>query len=158
MRVGADGAGKAGGSALGLHTRAGFWILKPQIESNPAQVDANIRGTGRVNNMGLTRYLLFQTQFGRVGCTFVPPLKQPRPPTEAVGGRFKQVGPDDQYMCWPPFMATLLPVMNPAASLHMNATSAATSSGWPSRPTGICGSIFSFKTSSGTACTMRVSR
>ncbi|KAG1380673.1 hypothetical protein G6F60_015189 [Rhizopus arrhizus] len=37
----------------------------------------------------------------------------------------------------------------------MNATSAATSSGWPNRPTGICGNIFSFNTSSGTACTMR---
>ena len=49
-------------------------------------------------------------------------------------------------------------VMNAAASLQTKATSAATSSGSPSRPSGICGRIFSFSTSSGTALTMLVAR
>ena len=46
--------------------------------------------------------------------------------------------------------------MKPASSLARNTTQRAISSGSPSRPTGICGRIFAFSTSSGTALTISV--
>ena len=46
-----------------------------------------------------------------------------------------------QRMCWPPFIDRLLPVRYPASSLATKATSAASSSGRPSRPTGISATI-----------------
>jgi hypothetical protein len=61
-------------------------------------------------------------------------------------------------MCWPPFIATLLPVMNAADSLQINATSAAISEGRPRRPTGMRGMICDSSTSLGTDITIFVSR
>ena len=54
-------------------------------------------------------------------------------------------------MCIPPFIARLAPVIKAASSEHRNATRAATSSGRPSRPIGICGRIFVSMMSRGTA-------
>ncbi len=64
----------------------------------------------------------------------------------------------NQFMCWPPFTARFAPVMKPASSEHRNATSAATSSGLPSRPAGICGRIFESRMSCGIAVTIFVAR
>src|SRR5262249_4905279 len=64
----------------------------------------------------------------------------------------------DQFMCWPPFTARFAPVMKPASSEQRNATSAATSSGLPRRPAGICGRIFVSRMSCGIAVTIFVAR
>ena len=64
----------------------------------------------------------------------------------------------NQFICWPPFTARLAPVMKPASSEHRNATSAATSSGLPRRPAGICGRIFVSRISCGIAVTIFVAR
>ena len=65
--------------------------------------------------------------------------------------------PGCQRICWPPFIERLLPVRNPAGSLAMKPTSAAISSGRPSRPTGMPATIW-LRTSSGTAITIWVAR
>ena len=73
-------------------------------------------------------------------------------PLQAASGQRQ-----DQYICWPPFMATLLPVIKPAASLAIKVTNAAISSGCPKRPTGMP-AIMLLRTSSGTAMTIFVAR
>ena len=68
-------------------------------------------------------------------------------------------GPEDddaQYMCWPPLIDSVEPVMKPASSAIRNITPRAISSALPSRPTGILATIFS-STLAGTAETMSVS-
>ncbi len=42
-----------------------------------------------------------------------------------------------QYICWPPLIESVDPVMKPALSLVKNSTPRAISLAWPSRPTGI---------------------
>src|SRR5947209_7847192 len=61
-----------------------------------------------------------------------------------------------QYMCWPPLIDKVEPVMKPASSATRNTTPRAISSALPSRPTGILATIFS-STGAGTAETMSVS-
>ena len=61
-----------------------------------------------------------------------------------------------QYMCCPPLIDSVLPVMKSAPSAVRNATPRAISSAWPSRPTGMRATIFC-STSAGTARTMSVS-
>src|SRR5205823_1231556 len=61
-----------------------------------------------------------------------------------------------QYMCWPPLIDKVEPVMKPASSAIRNSTPRAISSALPSRPTGILATIFS-STLAGTAETMSVS-
>ena len=61
-----------------------------------------------------------------------------------------------QYMCWPPLIDIVDPVMKPASSEARNETARAISSAWPRRPTGIRATIFS-STFSGTAATISVS-
>src|ERR671912_358753 len=61
-----------------------------------------------------------------------------------------------QYMCWPPLIDSVEPVMKPASSATRNITPRAISSALPSRPTGILATIFS-STLAGTAATMSVS-
>ena len=61
-----------------------------------------------------------------------------------------------QYICWPPLMLSVLPVMKPPSSAQRKVTPRAISLAWPSRPTGILATIFS-STSGGTAATMSVS-
>ncbi len=61
-----------------------------------------------------------------------------------------------QYMCWPPLIDRVAPVMNPASSAHRKATPRAISCACPSRPAGIRATIFS-STLAGTAATMSVS-
>jgi len=48
-----------------------------------------------------------------------------------------------QYMCWPPLIDRVEPVMKPASSAIRNITPRAISSALPSRPTGILATIFS---------------
>ena len=52
-------------------------------------------------------------------------------------------GRPPQYMCWPPLIDRVEPVMKPPSSPHRKATPRAISSAWPSRPTGILATIFS---------------
>src|SRR5260370_15826289 len=61
-----------------------------------------------------------------------------------------------QYICWPPLIDRVEPVMKPASSAIRNITPRAISSALPSRPTGILATIFS-STLAGTAATMSVS-
>src|SRR5579871_4963612 len=61
-----------------------------------------------------------------------------------------------QYICWPPLIDKVEPVMNPASSETRNSTPRAISPAWPRRPTGIRATIFS-STCAGTAATMSVS-
>src|SRR5689334_638261 len=61
-----------------------------------------------------------------------------------------------QYMCWPPLIDSVEPVMKPASSATRNSTPRAISSALPRRPTGILATIFS-STGAGTAETMSVS-
>ena len=61
-----------------------------------------------------------------------------------------------QYICWPPLMDRVEPVMNPPSSETRNFTPRAISEAWPRRPTGILATILS-STSAGTARTMSVS-
>src|SRR5205814_2379276 len=61
-----------------------------------------------------------------------------------------------QYICWPPLIDSVEPVMKPASSAIRNKTPRAISSALPSRPTGILATIFS-STGAGTADTMSVS-
>ncbi len=61
-----------------------------------------------------------------------------------------------QYICWPPLIDSVEPVMKPASSAIRNTTPRAISSALPSRPTGILATIFS-STAAGTAETMSVS-
>src|SRR5687768_658395 len=61
-----------------------------------------------------------------------------------------------QYMCWPPLIDSVEPVMKPASSAIRNITPRAISSARPKRPTGIFATIFS-STCGGTARTMSVS-
>ena len=63
---------------------------------------------------------------------------------------------DAQYMCWPPLIDSVLPVMNPASSATRNTTPRAISLALPSRPTGMRATILA-STSGGTAATMSVS-
>ena len=74
-----------------------------------------------------------------------------RRPAAAAAGRLT-----GQAMYWPPLADRVEPVMKPASSLARKATQRAISSGSPRRPTGICGRIFAFSTSSGTALTISV--
>jgi dihydrofolate reductase len=62
----------------------------------------------------------------------------------------------NQARYWPPLALRVEPVMKPAVSAARKTTQRAISSGSPSRPTGICGMIFSFSTFSGTARTISV--
>ena len=48
-----------------------------------------------------------------------------------------------QYICCPPLIDSVDPVMKPAFSLVRNSTPRAISSAWPRRPIGICATIFS---------------
>src|SRR5438270_791310 len=66
------------------------------------------------------------------------------------------VGALHQYMCWPPLIDIVEPVMKPAFSSTRKATPRAISCALPSRPTGIRATILA-STSSGTAATMSVS-
>ena len=68
-----------------------------------------------------------------------------------------RVNLDSVFNVTRPFIDTLLPVMNPADSLTMNATSAAISSGRPRRPTGIP-AVTCLTTSSDMLVTIFVSR
>src|SRR6185369_10292671 len=61
-----------------------------------------------------------------------------------------------QYMCWPPLIDSVEPVMNPASSPTRKPTPRAISLALPSRLTGIFATILA-STSSGTAATMSVS-
>src|SRR4029079_5091826 len=61
-----------------------------------------------------------------------------------------------QYMCWPPLIDSVDPVMNPAFSSTRTATPREISSALPRRLTGIRATILP-STSSGTAATMSVS-
>ena len=61
-----------------------------------------------------------------------------------------------QYMCCPPLIDKVEPVINPASSSVRKQTPLAISEAWPNLPTGIPATIFS-KTLSGTAATMSVS-
>src|SRR5258707_10001404 len=71
----------------------------------------------------------------------------------------RRVGGDalwHQYMCWPPLIDSVEPVMKPPFSSTRYATPRAISSALPRRPTGIRATILP-STSSGTAATMSVS-
>jgi len=61
-----------------------------------------------------------------------------------------------QYICWPPLIDRVEPVMKPPSSETRNFTPRAISEAWPRRPTGIFATILS-STSAGTARTMSVS-
>lgn len=61
-----------------------------------------------------------------------------------------------QYICWPPLIDSVEPVMNPASSAQRKATPRAISSAWPSLPTGTRATIL-VSTSCGTAATISVS-
>src|SRR6266702_6491221 len=58
-----------------------------------------------------------------------------------------------QYMCWPPLIDSVEPVMKPASSATRKSTPRAISSASPSRPTGMRATIFS-STFGGTARTI----
>src|SRR5690606_20940288 len=75
-------------------------------------------------------------------------------PAGEVSGNSAGVTP--QYICCPPLMERVDPVMKPASSATRKRTPRATSLAWPRRPTGIRSTIF-FSTFSGTARTMSVS-
>lgn len=66
--------------------------------------------------------------------------------------------PLHQCICWPPLIAILDPVTKPASSEHRYLTRAATSSGLPRRPAGICGRIFASRISCAIAVTIFVAR
>ena len=70
--------------------------------------------------------------------------------------RRRVIRPLHQYMCWPPLIDSVEPVMKPPFSSTRKATPRAISSALPSRPTGILATILP-STSSGTAATMSVS-
>ncbi|SEP34340.1 hypothetical protein SAMN04487843_1122 [Methylobacterium sp. ap11] len=61
-----------------------------------------------------------------------------------------------QAKYWPPLMVSVEPVMKPACSPARNSTARAISSASPRRPTGMCGRILAFSTSSGIAFTISV--
>ncbi len=65
-------------------------------------------------------------------------------------------GEISQYICCPPLMDSVLPVMKPPSSATRNSTARAISSARPSRPTGMRATILA-STSVGTAATMSVS-
>ena len=70
--------------------------------------------------------------------------------------RRRSTAPPAQYMCWPPLIERVEPVMKPMSSSTRNSTPLAISLACPSRPTGMVAMIFS-STFSGTARTMSVS-
>ena len=75
------------------------------------------------------------------------------------GGAVEVTGPTaprPQYMCCPPLIESVEPVMKPMSSSTRNSTPLAISLACPSRPTGMVAMIFS-STFSGTARTMSVS-
>jgi hypothetical protein len=78
---------------------------------------------------------------------------RPVPPPPTI---LRNEGRRAQYMCWPPLIDSVEPVMKPASSAIRNITPRAISSALPSRPTGILATIFS-STLAGTAATMSVS-
>src|SRR6185437_7938169 len=74
-------------------------------------------------------------------------------PPRAGAGRTHR---ESQNMCWPPLIAMFAPVRKAASSLARYATRPATSSGFPRRPIGICGTILLSSTSLGIAITIFV--
>jgi len=83
-----------------------------------------------------------------------PILRHPR--TDQIHFVGSEKGTHHQYICCPPLIDSVLPVMNPPSSATRNSTARAISSARPRRPTGMRATILA-STSVGTAATMSVS-
>src|SRR5689334_16329897 len=99
-------------------------------------IDASTRRDVLDHDLGAGRHVLVLDQFGH--------------------GVLRSMSGPAQYMCWPPLIDKVDPVMKPASSAIRNSTPRAISSALPRRPTGILATIFS-STLGGTAETMSVS-
>jgi len=112
----------------------------------------------RPPNHGQTLLANAQTQWLSGEGSFSGPTAASRmaPRKRQLEGRVRAILLSAQYICWPPLIDKVEPVMKPQSSATRKTTPRAISSALPKRPTGILATMFS-STLGGTAESMSVS-